>query len=655
MKRRIWTLSPWFIIFSIIMLGMACISYRYNRYLCYIELGVSVLSMGIVFFVSLRFRRYLHQALENVLSNIKGVNKTYLEQFKMPVVVIGTHEEILWSNSQFKRTLCMGRDPVGESIVPYVSDHSLEFLAEEQGVDITVDGKYYTVYCNKTEAGMVCYYIDNTYFKSTIKKFRETQSSVALVVFDNREDFINDNEEESARIVLSVESTLQRWATSNNALYKKLSGNRYMIVFEEQALVKIVEEKFQILKEIRHIKLNQREATISIGIGRGADSLKDSEKMARTALEMALGRGGDQVAIMKKDETYEFFGGVSGGVEKLSKVRTRVISNTLAKAISDSDRVYIMGHRFSDLDCVGASIGMQKVIQHTFRKYARIVVDEEKSMASVLIDYIKEERQNEEIFIAPADARIVTPRTLLIIVDTHTPDFLESAELYDKCQRVVVIDHHRKMVNFIKDALVFCLEPTASSASEMCTEIISYIGDEAIAAPEAESLLAGIVLDTKNFVMKTGVRTFEAAAYLRRKSANTVTVKQFFSDNIETYKEKYNIVSRAEIYNGCAISAADGTMENIRLVAAQAADELLMITDVYASFVLFSSEDGVVNVSARSYGKINVQIIMERLGGGGHQNMAAVQIKNKTETEVRDQLITAINEVLSDNEPSKDA
>ena len=420
-----------------------------------------------------------------------------------------------------------------------------------------------------------------------------------------------------------------------------------MVLLPDVELKKNIKEKFPVLKEIRQIKLGSREATVSMGIGYGSKNLKDCESKARTALEMALGRGGDQVAVMKDNDAYEFFGGVSSGVEKLSKVRTRVISNTLAKAIHESDRVYIMGHRFSDLDCVGAAVGLQRVISATFKKMSRIVLDEKTTMASVLVNYVKEERSDEEIFISPEEARNISPRTLLIIVDTHTPDFVESREVLEKCQRVVVIDHHRKMVNFIKNALILCIEPTASSASEMCTEIISYMGDMDLTSLEAESLLSGIVLDTKNFVMKTGVRTFEAAAYLRKKSANTVTVKRFFADSIDTYKEKYNIVSKAEIFNGCAISESDSNAPNIRLVTSQAADELLMVSDVYASFVIFQTPDGTVSVSARSYGKINVQIIMELMGGGGHQTMAATQIKNTTKADVKRKLIEAINDVLS--------
>ncbi len=649
MRKRIWTLSPWFIIFSVLMLGMALVSYRYSPNLCYVELGVSVVSAGIVLAVSLRFNSYLNSNLKSVIKSLDSADKNFIETYKMPVVVVGEKGDIIWNNSLFSKTLCNNKNPLGENIMPYLADNELDFLASSGSADITFNNKFFTVYCVKTKVGYVCYYIDNTYYKKSLKAFRDAQPCVSIILFDNREDFVNDNEEESARIVLSVETTLQKWASSSNSLYKKLTGNRYMVIMGEKELQNNIESKFSILKDIRNIKLGSREATISIGIGRDSKNLKECELKARNALEMALGRGGDQVAIMKDSDSYEFFGGVSSGVEKMSKVRTRVIANTLAKAIADSDRVYIMGHRFSDLDCVGASIGMQRIISHTFKKHARIVIDEERSMATMLVNYIRQERQHEEIFISPKEVKNITPRTLLIILDTHTPDFLESEEIYNKCSRVVVIDHHRKMVNYIKNAIVFCIEPTASSASEMCTEIISYMGDADLTSIEAEALLSGIVLDTKNFVMKTGVRTFEAAAYLRKKSANTVTVKRFFSDNLETYKEKYNIVSRAEIVNGCAISATESQVDNIRLVSAQAADELLLITDVYASFVLFNTPDGTVNISARSYGKINVQIIMEKMGGGGHQNMAAAQIKNTTVLQVKKQLIEVIDEILSDN------
>ena len=286
-----------------------------------------------------------------------------------------------------------------------------------------------------------------------------------------------------------------------------------------------------------------------------------------------------------------------------------------------------MGHRFSDLDCIGAAIGMQSVMEKSFNLYSKIVVDKTKTMAEKLIDYA-EKNIGKDIFITPDEAmKQVTPKTLLIIVDTHLRNSLESPQLYDECKKVIVIDHHRRAVNYIDNALVFCHEPFASSACEMCSEIISCIDDKAIGYAQADALLAGIMLDTKNFVLKTGVRTFEAAAYLRRRGATTINVKQMFSDSIETYREKVSIVCDAKIYRNCAISIAKGADGDVRLASAQAADELLTLENVKASFVIYES-GGKICISARSFGAVNVQIIMEKLGGGGHQTMSATQLSD---------------------------
>ena len=376
--------------------------------------------------------------------------------------------------------------------------------------------------------------------------------------------------------------------------------------------------------------------------------IKDSELNARKALEMALGRGGDQVAIIR-DGSYEFFGGTAAATEKVSKVRMRVIANAISRAVADSDKIYIMGHRFSDLDCVGAAVGMQCVMEKSFKRFCKVVINRESTMAKQLIEYT-EERLENSIYISPDEAlRGLTPKTLLIIVDTHLKNSLESAELYEKCKKVVVIDHHRRAVNYINNALVFCHEPSASSACEMCSEIISYLDDKALGYIQADALLSGIMLDTKNFVLKTGVRTFEAAAYLRKKGANTLTVKEMFSGSIETYREKVDIVCRSKVYKGCAVSMTEKTDGDVRLAAAQAADEMLTLSGVAASFVIFPDKER-VNISARSYGRVNVQVIMEKMGGGGHQTMAATQLSDTTMQEAAQRLIEAIDDSLSDAE-----
>jgi c-di-AMP phosphodiesterase-like protein len=290
-------------------------------------------------------------------------------------------------------------------------------------------------------------------------------------------------------------------------------------------------------------------------------------------------------------------------------------------------------------------------MEKSFKRYSKVVINRETSMAKQLIDYASE-RLEEEIFITPQEAeRGVTPRTLLIVVDTHIEHSLESPQLYEKCRRVIVIDHHRKAVNYINNALVFCHEPSASSASEMCSEIISCLDDSPLGYVQADALLSGIMLDTKNFVLKTGVRTFEAAAYLRKKGANTLTVKEMFSGSIETYREKVDIVCSSQVYRGCAISFSKHSSADVRLAAAQAADEMLTLKGISASFVIFNDNDK-INISARSYGRVNVQIIMEKLGGGGHQTMAATQLEKNAKDTVYHLLVSAIDSVLDDADNS---
>lgn len=646
MKRRVWTLTPFFIIFSVVMLLMAGLSYRYNVILCIAEAVVAIITMVVVIMLSVKFKGYINKTISKAIFNIKNVNQSYLERFKMPVVIVGKYGEILWSNSRFKKRLCAGKNPVNENISPYINNKKAEEIADMEGFDIYWDGKQYTVYCTESENSFVCFFIDNTYYKESLEKYIDSKKSVALVAFDNYDEFTNDSEEESARVILSLETILLHYANENDALFKKLASNKYMLIFDKVHLDREVEKKFPILKEIRTIKYHQTEATVSVGIGNGCDSLVESEQQARKALDMALGRGGDQVAIVENGN-YEFFGGVSAGVEKLSKVRTRIIATSIQRVIAESDKVLIMGHRFADLDCVGAAVGLQPVVKKGFKKYCRIVIDRDTASACQLIDAVCKEEK--DIFITAEEAlKEITAKTLLIVVDTHIPDFVQSTEVLEKAKRIVVIDHHRKMVNFIDNSIVFYHEPMSSSASEMVTELITYLGENHISKLHANALLSGIMLDTKNFVVRTGVRTFEAAAFLRKCGANTVETKALFANNIETYRQKYKIVSNAEVIGNCAIAVTEYSGGDIRIVAAQAADELLSVSDVSASFVIFKT-DNMVNISSRSYGKINVQVIMEKMGGGGHQNMAAVQLKNITLEQGKNQLLEIIEEIESEN------
>lgn len=644
MRRKVWTMGPWFLIFSVLLICMAAFTYQYNFILFCAETALSVVSAVIVILSRIRLKKYIDKTVTNTIANISDVNQSYLERFKMPVVVVGKFGDIIWSNSRFKKQLCMGRNPVNENISVYLNSRALHEAADSDMVETDFDGHHYAVYCTSADEGYIFFFIDFTHYNTIAKKFNETKKSVALVEFDNREQFSNDSEEDTVAVVMELENKLLHFAIENKALYKRLPSNKYMIIFDKVHLDKLVSNKFPILKEIRTIKFNNREATVSVGIGAEYDTLVESEQAARKALDMALGRGGDQVAVMKNGN-YEFFGGVSSGIERMSKVRTRVVATSISRVLSESDRVLIMGHRFSDLDCVGAAVGLQPVIEKEFKKHCRVVINKETSMAKSLIDYV--ESENLDIFINKEEAlKTMSQRTLLIIVDTHIPDVVEFPEVLEKSKRTVVIDHHRKMVNFIDNAIVFYHEPTSSSASEMVAELITYLGENYCSKLQAEALLSGIMLDTKSFVIRTGVRTFEAAAFLRKKGADTVDTKRLFSSTLDTHKEKYKIVDSAEITNGCAVAVTDSEDENIRLISAQAADELLSVEGVDAGFVIFRSKDKSVNISARSYGKLNVQLVMEALGGGGHQNMAATQLGRITLREAKDLLLTAINNIV---------
>ena len=600
--------------------------------------------------LTLSFRNYIKRTVRGTAERIKDFNSEYLEKYKYPVAIAGEEGDIIWCNARFRKRLCNSRSPEGDDMNAYLSGNDVFEIADGEGVEIAIDGKEFTAYCISTGDGsvVVCHFIENTYYKNMVREYNASLPCVALITFDNAEDFYSGSDESFSTIMISVEAHLQRWALEYNALYKKISNNRFMIIFRDTDVDKMIGLKFPILKDIRSISSTRLIATISVGLSRGCKTVKESEANARKALEMALGRGGDQVAIIK-DNSYEFFGGTAAATEKISKVRMRVIANAISRAVNDSDKVYIMGHRFSDLDCVGAAIGLQCIMEKSFKRYSKVVVDRLSSMSNQLIDYT-ENRLETNIFISPEEAlKGVTARSLLIVVDTHIKNSLESPELFEKCKRCVVIDHHRKSVNHIQSALVFCHEPSASSASEMCSEIISYMDDSQLGYVQADALLSGIMLDTKNFVLKTGVRTFEAAAYLRRKGANTLTVKEMFSGSIDTYREKVEIVCRSEMHRGCAISKTDIVAEDIRLAAAQAADEMLTLQGVNASFVIFTNGTQ-INISARSYGRINVQLIMEKLNGGGHQTMAATQLQNITQQEAYVRLIRAINEVIDEAE-----
>lgn len=634
---------PVYIIFVVMMAAMSIVTYYYNKILGIIEISVTMIALAAVLALTLRFRSYIRNVVTGALELSFSPDAKALEAIKIPVAVCGENGELLMYNKRFGKQFL--DDDMGEnlSIRPFLSDNDPEYAVLNASVDVRYGNKRYTVFARELERGYLFEYIDDTYFKNTVDKYNRTKKSVAMLVFDNIDDFA-DADQEAAAAKLTAENLLYRWANKHNILLRRLGESRYIAVFEERVLVDQIEKKFRILDRIRSITYNGRSATVSIGIGRDCENLTESAAEAKKALDMALGRGGDQVAVLSGGE-YQFFGGVAKGVERTSKVKVRVRSEQIADAIKAADRVLITGHKYSDLDCIGATAGIYALVTKKFNKPCYACTDTSRTLAKAMIDRLTDETPG--MFIPPEKGLFYAgDKTLLIIVDTHSPDFVENDRLYKNCGNVIIIDHHRRMVNYIDKASVFLHEPSASSASELVTEIIEYLADDVISRVQAEALLSGIMLDTKNFVINTGVRSFEAAAYLRKMGADTVTVRNVFANSLENYRDKSKLVSSAQIYKHCAITVAEEPIRNSRVVCAQAADDLLSIEDTYASFVISAIDLHSVNISARSFGKLNVQVLMEELGGGGHQTMAAAQLVGVSLKEAKEQLMKVLEESL---------
>ena len=572
-----------------------------------------------------------------------------VHSFPMSAVIIDSAGRIVWTNGKFTEEFpdCC---EYGMELSNITDIPPADFFTDD-GITVRYNDSVYKVFAripdeDEAKELTLLFFKNITDITALETEKKLSQPVVILFMVDGYEELISGClESEKAHVSVQIDKLLEDFAGQTTGVLRKNASDRFIAVIEERHLQEILRNKVEILDKAREIFVNDRlNVTMSIGIGRTGKTLKESEQFARQALEMALGRGGDQAAV-KTDNGFEFYGGVSKGVERHTKVKTRIIANSLLELVDNADKIFIMGHKYSDLDSVGSSVGLTCAIRN-LGKSAWAVCDYNTSLAKVLIDRFPHVDGEEPLFTEPADAmEELTDNSLLIICDTHNPLIIESKELYEKAKKVVVIDHHRKMVNYIDNAVIFHHEPYASSASEMVTELIQYFGEAGkLRAVQAECLLAGIMLDTKNFVMKTGVRTFEAAAVLRKMGADTIIVKKMFSSSIDSYKRKTQIVAEAEIYRKCAIAPCDFYADDLRIVAPQAADELLTIKNVDASFVLFKTMSNEISISARSMGNLNVQLIMEALGGGGHQTMAGAQLKDVTVNEALDTLKKSIDD-----------
>ena len=484
---------------------------------------------------------------------------------------------------------------------------------------------------------------DETALRKIENEYKASRPGYMIFSVDGYDDVFSDMlDSESARLLEQINRTIEAMIARGTGFLRRVANGRYIAVVEERQLEQFAQQGYDVLDKIRALEPSVN-LSISIGIGRRAPTLHEAQEMAVQALDMAQGRGGDQAAEMTPDG-FTFYGGVSHGVEKRSKVRSRIVAEALVELIKAADHVVIMGHRMSDLDAIGSAEGVLRICK-ICDVPAVIAVKREATLATSLIHAIEDAGQESD-FIDPRSAlAIITKETLCIVVDTYQVGQVESKEILDKCGKIAVIDHHRKGVGYIENAVLVCHEPYASSASELVTELLQYVGsrDDKPTRVEAEGLLSGIMLDTRNFSLHTGVRTFEAAAALRRYGAETEHAWSLFDVSLPEYNAKAGLVSKAQMYKGCAVVLSGELPGEAQVAIPQAANDLLGIEGVQASFVVVQTGGSMVKISARSMGQVNVQVIMESLGGGGHQTMAATVLKHTTLDQARDRLHAAID------------
>ena len=600
-------------------------------------------------------QQQLHQYVERIAGGADTAKNSNMLFAPMPMMVFNPeNDDVLWANDLFTDLPGVGKDifesRVRDVVEGFETHWILEGKSEFPGL-FTWNGRCYRIFgCLSRPEGTghmgvlaTTYWMDVTDLEHMRTALAETRPVVAIIMIDNYEDLMSACPEgKRSAVRAAVEEKMDQWRGGSGALLMKSDRDRYLMVLDEARYEKFAAGRFSILDDVRTVQAGEGVyATLSIGVGREAADFEALYKNAGLALEMALSRGGDQ-AVVKDQMNFEFYGGRAKTTEKRTKVKSRVMANALGDLMDDTEHVYVMGHKYADMDTLGAAAGICAIARKR-GKTARIVLDMENNSVGPMLRKLRALPEYKDVFIGGGDAFLrVQPDTLLVVVDTNRPESVESEPLLESCNRVAVIDHHRRGSSYIEKMALNFHEPYASSASELVTELLGYLletGD--LLKPEAEALLAGIVLDTKNFTNRTGGRTFEAAAYLRRAGADTQDVQRMFQSDLESMIDRYAIIRRAVLYReDLAIAAIDEPCE--RVTAAKAADELLTLSGVQASFVFYPKDDGVY-ISARSLGEVNVQVIVEALGGGGNSTSAGGQLPGVTVEQVCQKLQEAID------------
>ena len=651
--------------------------YIWLIYLCAVTVGIYDLRASIPLFVMATFclfnviftgivrRNGIKKFISTLSENIENKEKEAIGYGLIPIAIIRYDGIISWTNAAFSEVSGIEVSTeihINEIIHDFSIDNCIEANKNDEDYKINHDEKTYLLKIltsnslneKNNEKYYAVYFYDCTELESLKKLYDEKQFVSAAIMVDNYDDVMQDvDTPDRPKVSAAIEEALSVYAQTVDGIIKKYEKDRFFLYFPKKGLDVFIDKKFDILEKIKEISVgNKLSPTISMGIGYGGESMYQDDSYAYTALDMALGRGGDQV-IVKNNEKYTFFGGKSRETEKRARVKARVVADAMRQLVNENDDILIIGHKNADPDAFGAAIGLYRAIKY-WGKSCKIVMETYNKTVSRLLDKFTDD-EYEDVIINKAYANeIVNKNTLIFVVDTHVKSILEEPSLVDVSKKVVIIDHHRRSTDFIQNPLISYHEPYASSTAELVTEIIQYVGENIKPHKcEAEALFAGMYLDTKNFTFKTGVRTFEAASYLKRLGVDTVSVKKLFQIDQSMFAKKWSIMENALTYKHCvSIATCTKNDADMTTIVAQVADELLNITDITCSFVLCDMGGNVI-ISARSLGDINVQVIMEKLGGGGHMTIAAAQLAGvNTEYAVKE-LKTAIDEYMDENGGNK--
>lgn len=655
-------------IIYILIIGFLCIA------LCVYDLSwiiPSIVLFAIIvaytIWVTSKKRTEIENHIQDITSDVSTASKGNLINTPIPLVLVETDGNIVWRSKKFVEEF--QNIDIRTYLVPIVKEIKLDIEKNnDEAIEITkqfnIDKKVYKIRGSvlrakrrekkrQKEYTVSLYFIDETKYNELFDLYNKSKTCIGIAMIDNYEELIQRIlPEKKIELLAKIEKEIIEWITRTGGLIIKTERDHFAFVFEQQYLSEFEKERFNILDKVKTIELDDGKIPITLSIAVSNDGKNNYEKYksALTAMDIVLGRGGDQ-AVVRKNGKYKFYGGKTLEVEKRTKVKARTISQSISKAILESDNVVIMGHKNIDIDAIGSALGLYR-LSKTLEKECYIISEPQGKSLEKFLDNLQKLEQYKGVIISEEDsAEIIKENTLLIVVDTHKTSYVEFPDILDKIERKIVIDHHRKAPDCIENTVVSFHEVYASSTAELVTEIVQYAQDNVeLTLIEAESLYGGIMVDTKDFTFKTGVRTFEAAAYLRKYGVDIIRVKKWFQADLESYNKIANIVRNVEIHNDTiAIAIYDEENENGNLICAKAADELLTISDITASFVMTKIGEKVF-ISGRSIGDINVQVILEKLGGGGHITLAGAQLEGVSVEKAKEDLIEKIEEYLAETE-----